>query len=39
MFILILGKHLVWSRPNGNGGTNYYYYYDEITWVMAMCDL
>jgi len=35
MFILILGKHLVWSRPNGNGGTNYYYYYDEITWVVG----
>jgi hypothetical protein len=35
MFILTLGKHLVWSRPNGNGGTNYYYYYDEITWVVG----
>lgn len=35
MFILVLGKHLVWSRPNGNGGTNYYYYYDEITWIVG----
>jgi hypothetical protein len=39
MFILILGKHLVWSRPNGNGGTNYYYYYDEITWVVGVLAL
>jgi len=35
MQILALGKHLVWSRPNGKGGTDYYYYYDEITWVVA----
>src|SRR5215213_8056226 len=35
MFILALGKHLIWSRPNGNGGTSYYYYYDEITWIVG----
>lgn len=35
MFILVLGKHLIWSRPNSNGGINYYYYYDEITWVVG----
>jgi hypothetical protein len=33
MLILILGKHPMFSRPNGNGGTNFYYYYDVITWV------
>lgn len=35
MFIFALGKHLILSRPNENGGTNYYYYYDEITWVVG----
>ena len=35
MFILALGKHLIWSRPNGDGGTSYYYYYDEITWIVG----
>ncbi len=35
MFILALGRHLIWSRPNGNGGTSYYYYYDEITWIVG----
>lgn len=35
MLILVLGKHLMWSRPNGNGGTNFYYYYDEITWIVG----
>jgi hypothetical protein len=33
MLILIFEKHLMWFRPNGNGGTNFYYYYDEYTWV------
>ena len=31
--IFVLGKHLMWSRPDGSGGTIYYYYYDAITWV------
>lgn len=35
MSINALGKHLVWSSPNGNGGTTYYYYYDEITWLVS----
>ncbi len=35
MLILILGKHAMWSRPDGNGGTIFYYYYDEYTWVVA----
>ncbi|HEV7375397.1 MAG TPA: hypothetical protein VGN95_11810 [Pyrinomonadaceae bacterium] len=35
MLILFLGKHLIWSRPNGSGGTNYYYYDDEITWIVG----
>lgn len=35
MLILVLGKHLMWSRPNGSGGTDFYYYYDEITWVVG----
>jgi hypothetical protein len=35
MFILILGKHLVWSRPDGRGGTITYYYNDAITWIVG----
>jgi hypothetical protein len=35
MFIFVLGKHLILSRPNGNGGMSYYYYYDEITWIVG----
>jgi hypothetical protein len=35
MFIFALERHLIWSRPNGNGGTSYYYYYDEITWIVG----
>jgi hypothetical protein len=35
MVIAALEKHLLWSRPNASGGTDYYYYYDEITWVVA----
>ena len=35
MLILVLEKHLMWFRPNGNGGTNFYYYYDEITWIVG----
>jgi hypothetical protein len=33
--MLILKKHLLWSRPDGRGGTITYYYYDEITWAVA----
>jgi hypothetical protein len=35
MFTFALGRHLIWSRPNGDGGTSYYYYYDEITWIVG----
>lgn len=35
MFILAIEKHLVWSRPDGRGGTITYYYYDEMTWAVA----
>ncbi len=35
MFIFALEKHLVWSRPNGSGGMSYYYYYDEMTWIVG----
>lgn len=35
MFTFALGRHLIWSRPNADGGTSYYYYYDEITWIVG----
>jgi hypothetical protein len=35
MILFVLGRHLMWSRPNGNGGTVTYYYYDETTWVVG----
>jgi hypothetical protein len=35
MILLVLGKHLMWSRPDGRGGTITYYYYDEMTWAVA----
>jgi hypothetical protein len=35
MLALTLGKHLIWSRQNSNGGTDYYYYDDKITWVVG----
>jgi hypothetical protein len=35
MLSLILEKHLIWSRPNGDGGTTTLYYYDEITWIVG----
>jgi hypothetical protein len=35
MFLLIFGKHLIWSHTNANGGTTSYYYYDAITWIAA----
>lgn len=35
MLILLLERHVLWSRPNGNGGTTTYYYYDSITWIVA----
>ena len=35
MLLLFFGQHAMWSRPDGNGGTIYYYYYDEYTWIVA----
>ena len=35
MVLLILGRHLMWSRSDGRGGTISYYYYDAITWIVA----
>lgn len=35
MLMLLLEKHLMLSRSDGRGGTINYYYYDEITWVVA----
>ncbi len=35
MFLLVFGKHLIWSHTNADGGTTSYYYYDAITWVAA----
>ncbi|HEX7335492.1 MAG TPA: hypothetical protein VF290_28620 [Pyrinomonadaceae bacterium] len=31
--IVLLERHLIWSSPDG---TTHYYYYDEITWVVAI---
>ena len=35
MLLLILERHLIFSRSDGRGGTIQYYYYDQITWVVA----
>lgn len=35
MILLFLTTHLVYSRPDGKGGTITYYYSDAITWVVA----
>ncbi|MBD0369809.1 MAG: hypothetical protein ICV60_03075 [Pyrinomonadaceae bacterium] len=35
MIFFALERHLIWSRPNGNGGVTTLYYYDEITWVVT----
>jgi len=35
MVLLILGKHLMWSRANADGGTTFYYYYDVYTWIVG----
>ena len=34
MLMLLLEKHVMWSRPDGRGGTIYYHYYDQVTWVI-----
>lgn len=35
MSLFIFEKHLLWSRHNADGGITSYYYYDEITWIVA----
>lgn len=35
MIVLALARHLIWTRRNADGGTTSYYYYDEITWIVA----
>jgi hypothetical protein len=35
MLLLILKGHIIWSRPDGRGGTIYYHYYDQVTWVVT----
>jgi hypothetical protein len=35
MFLLVLGKHWMWSGSDGSGGTITYYYYDEITGIVG----
>lgn len=35
MLLLFLGKHLMWSRANADGGTTFYYYYDVYTWIVG----
>ena len=39
MLLLVLAKHLIGSRLNSSGGTDYYYYYDEYTWAAAFIAL
>ena len=34
MLIAALERHLLYSRPDGHGGTVTYYYYDAVTWVV-----
>ena len=35
ILLLILGKHLVWIRSDGRGGSTTFYYDDEVTWLVA----
>lgn len=35
MLMLLLERHILWQRSDGRGGTIYYHYYDETTWVIA----
>jgi hypothetical protein len=35
MFLLVLNRYPIVTRSDGRGGTVTYYYYDEITWVVA----
>src|SRR5712671_2884925 len=35
VLLLVFGRHLMWFRSDGNGGTTTFYYDDEITWLLA----
>ena len=35
MGLFIFERYLIWSGPNADGGTSFYYYYDVITWIVA----
>lgn len=35
MTLLAFARHVVWSRPDGRGGTITYYYSDRTTWLVA----
>jgi hypothetical protein len=35
ILLLVFGRHLMWSRSDGKGGTTTFYYDDEITWLLA----
>lgn len=35
MGLFIFGKHLMFVHSDGRGGTITYYYYDEVTWLVA----
>ncbi len=34
MLLTALERHVLYSRPDGGGGTITYYYYDEVTWAV-----
>lgn len=36
MLLLILKGHIIYERSDGHGGTIYYHYYDEVTWVVTV---
>src|SRR5215217_3589151 len=35
MLLLILKEHIILARSDGRGGTIYYHYYDQVTWVVT----
>ncbi|MDX6613560.1 MAG: hypothetical protein QOD75_2746 [Blastocatellia bacterium] len=39
MVLLALGKHWMYDRPDGQGGTISYYYSDTVIWVLAALSL
>lgn len=39
MLLLFFDRHEMWTRPDGNGGTLVYYYYDGYTLIAAVLAL